>query len=332
MSKKAIAHIVVGVVVAFSATSLAEPLSVNILDHDFTFDVPFYEDDVPGGVAGKTSAVYDYRGNQPDVLRLTGLDPMHFLDPNKFPDPIDYADEHPGGEHNVPSYAYSGVAPQVPGPPPGLLGIPPAASPWLYPLFKSNLPPTQFPQQFGAKLELAMFFDANDGPYTNPAGDKFDISLTGDRGRLRITGWIGNQPWPIAPLYPTGAAGGPVDIVLLDIEFSKTTLLARANNDTADLVEGIGRINTLLGHSVADLDPVEYEWLRGDVGVTFFKFMLPDLGGVIYPTANYMPSEDYNLDPVYGRISGEAGVIPEPASLFLLAVGSLAALRRRRKA
>ncbi|MCP4375843.1 MAG: PEP-CTERM sorting domain-containing protein, partial [bacterium] len=47
--------------------------------------------------------------------------------------------------------------------------------------------------------------------------------------------------------------------------------------------------------------------------------------------AVYDPLTDYGLNPVYGRISGEAGVVPEPATMSLLAIGGLAMLRRRRK-
>ena len=327
MSRNAVsACVVVGSIVLFAAAGVAAPLSVNIIDHDFTFDVPYFVDPQTGLTS---SAVYDYNGAAPDILRLTQRN---------------LPGEGPAGDHNAASYAYAGIMPQVtPGPipssPPAIGTTPPLASPWLYPLY--------YTAQFGANLEIELMFNSADGPYVNPAGDTFDISLVGQLpknepiGFLRITGWIGNQSVfpanpPTFPDPPAAGGGVPQDIVLLEIAFTKATLLARAQNDTADLVEATGRVNTLLGWDINELvasNPVEWESLRELVGVTFFKFMLPSTGGVIYPTADYDPLVDYpNLRPVFGRISGEAGVIPEPASMFLLGLGGLALLRRRRKA
>lgn len=319
----AIAWVVAGVVLVFGSAGLAAPLSVNVVDHDFTFDVPYFVNPLKGDIS---SAVYDYNGKGPDVLRLT--------------QPI-VLGEGPAGDHNAASYAFAGLLPQVPAgliPPGPIVGsTPPVPSNWLYPLY--------YTAQFGAKLEIELTFNNADGPYVNPAGDKFDISLIGQLpqdapvGFLKITGWIGNQGLvPNAPpTFPDAppAGGVPADIVLLEIVFTKTTLLARANNDTADLVEARGHVSTLLGWSVEELaatDPVNWESLREYAGVTFFKFMLPNTGGVIYSNPDYHPLTTDIQGSVYGRISGEAGLIPEPASMSLLVLGGLAALRRRRKA
>ena len=281
---------------AFVTPVFAVPLSVNILDHDFTFDVPYYTNPTNGDIG---SAVYDFAGAGPDVLRLT--------QPN-------LQGEGPAGWHNAASYVFANVLSQVPGGP--------AASQWLYPLF--------FTGQYGAKLEIELPFSTNDGPYVNPAGDKFDISLNGEGGFLRITGWIGTQGWPGGPLYPTPPAGGgpPTDITLLEIQFTETSLLAREDTDTADLIEAMGQVTMLLGQDVSQFPELSD-------GVTFFKFMLPDSNGAIFPVsaaAPYDPLFDYQLLPVYGRISGEAGIgLPEPATMSLLAVGGLMLIKRRRK-
>ena len=283
----------------FAGSALAVPLSTTVIDHDFTFDVPHYVNQASGDIG---SAVYDFAGSGPDMLRLT--------DSN-------LQGEGPAGHHNVASYVYAGILPQVP---PSIIGgpgvsVPPTASQWLYPLF--------FTTQYGAKLEIELLFDANDGPYTN-GGDTFPISLTGKSGRLTITGWIGTQGFPTGVLYPSGA---PQDITLLDIQFTKTSLLAREDNDTADLIEAEGQVITLLGQDISQFPELTQ-------GATFFKFMLPDINGTIFPStaSPYDPMSDYQLDPVYGRISGEAGVtVPEPATMSLLGLGALAMIKRRRK-
>lgn len=291
-------------VVVGCSLAYATPLSVDIIDHDFTFDVPYYEYPQTGAVM---SAVYDYNGKNPDMLYLT---------------------QNGAGSHNVPSYAYAGVLPQVPPNPPGIAAAtPPAPSSWLYPTF--------FTMQHGAKLEIEMEFLTNDGPYTNPAGDIFDVSLVGTQGFLRITGWIGTQGWPAGILYPDPqpTGGGPNDIVLLEIEFDTVTLLARAGHPTADLIEGAGRLKTLLGWNIADLAG-QFPELEEMDGVTFFKFMLPDAAGALFPLPQgkgYDPLTDYEWNPALGRISGETGVgIPEPAAMTLLLLGLPFVFRRRR--
>ena len=266
-------------VAAFAVTTAqAVPLSVNIEDHDFTFDVPI-------------SAVYDFAGAAPDHLYVVD-----------------------GGEdHFVHGYTYSGIYPTVPA------SIPISADP--YPVY-SGVNPTAF----GGDLELKMFFDGADGPYTNPSGDTFEISLTGTQGHLTITGFIADQAFPPSITYPSP----PTDIVLLDITFDQVSLLARAGSDTIDLIEGRGTVNMLLGAPLAQIP----FWEGGD-GVTYFKFMAP-LGTPIFPmpaAAPYFPWDDYGLDPVgESRISGEAG-IPEPATMAMLALGGMlvAARRRNRK-
>lgn len=272
----------------------AEPLSVRIDDHDFTFDVPL-------------DAVYDYSGAAEDHL---------------------YVSQSGVPGHYVGQYSYTGVLPTVPGAAQGNpLGNPPAASPWPYPLYSGS------PIQFAADLKLDFYFNTNDGPYTNPAGDVLDVSLVGSntsgKSRLTITGWIATQGWPSAPLYPLPGPGP--DIVLLDIEFDTVTLLARADHDVADLIEGIGTITTLLGVEVEEPD------LNG--GACFFKFMAPS-GTLIFPSVAsgdlYDPLMDYDLNPIYeSRISGEVGAtVPEPGTFALLCFGAIGlaayAWRKRR--
>jgi len=294
--------------------ALAEPLGVNIIDHDFLFHVPYYQNPDTGIVR---SAVYDYNGAAPDSLSLTVNSPGTAV----------------AGTHNVGDYTYSGQLLQVPPNPQGIGGTgatPPVASPWLYPLF--------FTIQHGAKLEIQMDFNTNDGPYTNPTtGDRYDVSLTGQSGFLRITGWIGSQGWPAGVLYPDVLPGGtPNDITLLEIEFKDVSLLARAGASTADLIEGAGEVKTLLGWDMQELAGQLPELAEMD-GVTFFKFMLPDTQAALFPLPggeSYNPMNDYGWDTAYGGISGEAGlgdIAPEPATMTLLGIGALGLLRRRRK-
>ena len=113
----------------------------------------------------------------------------------------------------------------------------------------------------------------------------------------------------------------------------RTSLLAREDNNTADIIEAEGQVTTLLGLNIDALKGSFPELEELTMGATFFKFILPDANGAIFPSgaAPYDPLADYQLDPLYGRISGEAGVVPEPTTMSLLALGGLAVLRRRRK-
>ncbi|MFA6134055.1 MAG: PEP-CTERM sorting domain-containing protein [Phycisphaerae bacterium] len=236
-------------------------------------------------------AVYAYDGGSPDHLSV-----------------------HKTNGHYAGQYTYTGVLPTVPA---GALGAPPAPSADPYPLYSGS------PVQFAANLDLDMYFVANDGPYTNPAGDSFAVSLNGTQGHLTITGRVATQGFPAGWLYPTANVNG--DITLLDIEFSRVTLLARAGSSTADLVEGIGQVKTLLGVDVSDNPEL-------NSGGTFFKFIAP-VGTNLFASAAapYDPLVSTLFSEISGRASGEAGLIPEPATLFLLAMGGLAMLRRRRE-
>jgi len=214
-------------------------------------------------------------------------------------------------QHYVEGYVYSGKVPAVPGAPP--------PSPDPYPVYSGGAPVA-----FAGNMELDMFFTSNDGPYTN-GPDTFQVSLVGNTGGLKITGWLATQGFPPAPLYPAGA---PLDITLLEIEFDQVTLLAREGADTADLVEGAGTLKTLLGEDPAALG------LPTD-GVVYFKFEAPT-GSSIFPAlapAVYDPMVDYSLATVQNAdILGHTGV-PEPASLLLMGAGCavLLATRRRRR-
>jgi len=269
-----------GAVVMLATAAHASPMSIRIDDHDFSFDVPFNEDGF--------GAVYDYRGDQPDQLRVTTMP---------------QADNH-----YVSSYSYTGVVPTV-------LGAP-AASQFLYPVV-SNMVQNGY---FGGSLEMQMTFELNDGPYVAPSGDAIDISLTGKDtigDHITITGQIWDPNMlAAAPKFPAPPA--PQDIVLLDITLEEVSLMARVNEDRLYLVEGKGRVTTLLGEDVST-NPV-----LPQVGVTFFKFFAEDEGAAMFDesgSTSYNPLEDYGDDVVHGHISGEVGVVPEPMTIVMLLSG-----------
>jgi len=260
----------------FAANAQAAPLSVRVEDHDFSFDVPYWEEALWG-------AVYDFNGVAPDALYVQSSDPNHY----------------------VGSYSYVGKLPTV-------LGGPlPSAFP--YPVANSFT--------FGGDLKLDMMFNLNDGPYTSPSGDRFDISLVGDGGHLTITGQIYTQGLGPAsmPLYPPPGIQ-PQDIVLLDIAFEKVTLLARVNEDRIFKVEGEGILNILLGEDMIGSDAG---------GVVMFDFIAEAPAAAIFTNANYSPGDDVS-GRIWGDINGHAGV-PEPATLGLLALGGLVVARARRR-
>lgn len=240
-------------------------------------------------------AVYDYDGAEPDHLSVHS-EPGHF----------------------VMNYTYTGALPPVPQ---NAWGTPPAASADPYPLYSGE------PILFAANMDLDMYFSVNDGPYTNPNNDTFEISLVGNAGHLTITGWIATQGFPPTPLYPSPGPGP--DIVLLDVDLLQVTLLARDNEDRADLIEGVGLINTLLG-----VDLSEWEVAQG---ATFFKFIAPLASPIfpVVPNTVYEPSVDYGWEPLSGRVSGEAGAaylfVPEPATLGLVLSGGVGVLLVRRR-
>jgi len=264
-----------GAVVMLATAAHASPMSIRIGDHDFSFDVPVFEE---------SGAVYDYRGDLPDQLTVTA--------------PI-------SGSRCVSSYSYTGMLPSVNGAP--------SASAFLYPVVSSA-------GYFGGSLEMQMTFELNDGPYVAPSGDAIDISLTGKDtigDHITITGQIWDPNMlAAAPKFPAPPA--PQDIVLLDITLEEVSLMARVNEDRLYLVEGKGRVTTLLGEDVST-NPV-----LPQVGVTFFKFFAEDEGAAMFDesgSTSYNPLEDYGDDVVHGHISGEVGVVPEPMTIVMLLSG-----------
>jgi len=292
------------VLVVFAATANANaiyagptaPLSVRIDDHDFTFDVPYYS----GGATAPVTwgAAYNYNGIAPDTLTVL---PPDVANPN----------------HYVTSYSYVGKLGTVPQ---GPLGAPPAPSPFPYPVANSAT--------FGGDLKLHMTFDINFGPYIDAAnGDRFDISLGGHHPEsdfLTITGQIFNQAMGpgSAALYPL--APTPNDIVLLNIQLTDVTLLARVGEDRLFLVEGKGKILTALGWDMEQVTPDTV------VGVTFYKFFAENPQAPIYTSPTYQPYDDLQ-GKILGHISGEAGAVPEPATMAFLGLGAIGLLVRRRK-
>ena len=221
------------------------------------------------------AVTYDFNGRLADVLTTVPI----------------------GARYEVGSYRFLGTMGPV-----DLLGN----APGFYPVWDAATPP-----MFGGDLQLEMQFTAADGPYVNPGGDQFDISLTGTVGKLVITGIIGT-PMP---------AGAPM--TLLDIDFTATSLLGRANTDVVDLIEGRGTVNVLLGEDVRN---------QNLTGAAFMKFFAPT-GTVVFPSPpgdKYNPLEDYDLDEITGRVSGEAGALPEPATLAVLSIGAVGLIWKRR--
>lgn len=258
---------VVLVVVGVASPAWAAPLSVEIEDHVFSFDV-------------LDAAQYQFDGTNADSLTVPWRENQHYV---------------------------HGYTVTVPGGP-----VPASNDP--YPLYSGN------PVAFAGNMELAMLFSSNDGPYTNPSGDTFDVSLVGDEGSVKIVGWVATQGFPPLVLYPNPAA----DIVLLDITLDKVTLLSRADHDVAVPVEGEGWVNTLMGE---DLAP---RTVRGTIR---FALQTPSdlfpssvIGGTYDPLTHYSGLDDqYN-----SRIQGHAGV-PEPATLALVGLGLVATLVKRRR-
>lgn len=166
---------------------------------------------------------------------------------------------------------------------------------------------------FGGDLSLNLNFLVNDGPYTSPSGDSFDVSLVGDNGFLRIVGGVFHG-------FP-GVVDVPADVTLLEINFDKTTLLARDGVDRADLIEARGIVTKLMGQDIADQNHI------GVLKMAFYgeEEIFPDFVGGIYD-----PTDDIQ-DTIFGRISGETGLVPEPMTMGILALGLPFVLLRRRR-
>ncbi|GAH52233.1 unnamed protein product, partial [marine sediment metagenome] len=168
--------------------------------------------------------------------------------------------------HLVDGYTYRGTVPTIVAP-----GVPPASLD-SYPVYSGT--PTI---KFGGLLEMDLFFKTNDGPYTNPGGDTFAVSLVGDTGSLKITGWIATQGFPSGIQYPLAGT----DITLLDITFDKVSLLAREGNDLIDIVEASGTVNTLLDVNVNLPGAVYFRFESDDPGQAIFPVLSP--GGLYDP-------------------------------------------------
>ena len=212
-----------------------------------------------------------------------------------------------GPDHLVHGYSYFGIHPTVPGGPP--------ASVDPYPVYSGT------PIQFGGLLEMDLSFNMNDGPYSNPGGDTFQVSLNGDTGGLKITGWIATQGFPPGVQYP----GAATDITLLDITFDKVSLLAREGNDLIDTVEASGVINTILGEDVSAMNLP---------GAVYFRFESSTPGQVIFPVLSpslYDPLFDYSLASVeHGWVGGVVGA-PEPATMAMLVLGGAGLFLTKRR-
>ena len=207
--------------------------------------------------------------------------------------------------HLVHGYTYEGDLPTVAGGPPASIDP--------YPLYSGT------PIQYGGLMVMNLFFKTNDGPYTN-GPDTFEVSLNGDTGRLTITGWIATQGFPPGLQYPAGMW----DIVLLDITFDQTSLLAREGTDRIDIVEAKGTVNTLLGVPALNL-----------VGSVYFRFETDTPGQAIFPVlspALYNPLVDYGLANIENAWVGGVAGVPEPATMAMLVLGgaSLFLAKRRR--
>jgi len=290
MSKQIVS--ICAVVMFVVGGAYASPLSVRIDDHDFTFDMPYWEDENWG-------AAYDYHGADPDELYV---DSRH----------------GPAMNHYVGTYSYMGKLPTVATAAQGNpYGDPPVPSPFPYPV--ANDDGSGF--IFGGDLELSMTFSHNDGPYVDAnTGDVFDISLVGSEGYLMVTGRI-LDPVSFKLLYPdTG-----VDTVLFVIDFTSVSLLARVNEDRIFLVEGKGDLKTLLGHDVP-ADP-----RLPDTGVTFFKFFAENPQSPIFTDALYQPTDDVEALFV-GHLAGEVAVPePGTLALLTLGGVAIVSSRKRRR-
>ncbi len=242
-----------------------------------------------------------------DFLFDTDFTALYMRDKQNPADPRDHLLVSPeiGGDsgpydHDVAAYRYLGSAPPHP------LGL----APGFYPIRSTG------DQLFGGDLSMDLAFDAADGPYVSST-DVLPVSLTGTEGVLRITGEL-MQPDMVTPI---------VQGTLLEILFTRTSLISRDNNDVIDLVEAWGTVMTLFG------DDVSAENIEG---VVKFAFYADDLQPPIFPAPGetYDPLNSSAWGNIVGRVSGETGdgyPVPEPATMSLLAVGVAGMILRRRR-